>query len=85
MKNRKVLNLRTHIAGVLALTSYDEKKHQADMELTAVGVLIRSLKGIKQNILVPFPNIVEARLAEEDDNTDPTPRGPGRPPKAQAA
>ncbi len=82
MKNRKVLNLRTHVAGVLGQNSYDSNKHGADMELTAVGVLIKSVRGRPGcNVLAPFGNVIEAILAPEAEEDAPR---VGRPPKVVA-
>lgn len=77
MKNRKVLNLRTHIAGVLSKTSYDHEKHMADMQLEYAGVLVKSIYmnsaiGQKEvNVLIPFGNIIEAVLAPEETKEQP--------------
>lgn len=86
MKNRKVLNLRTHLGGLHGKTSYDSVKDSADMEVWPVGVLIKSLKGKPCDILVPYPNVVEAVLAPaEEEAPDETKRGPGRPKLAPAS
>jgi hypothetical protein len=86
MKNRKVLNLRTHIGGFHGKTSYDSQRNECDMELLANGVLIKSMKGKECNLFVPFANVVEAHLAPEEyfESEEPK-RGPGRPPGPRAA
>ena len=66
MKNRKVLNLRTHVGGILAVTTYDHIQHKAVMELWPVGVYISSFKGVARSTLVPFANIIECQLAPEE-------------------
>jgi hypothetical protein len=83
MKTYKVKNLRTHIAGLLGQTSYDSEKHEAEMELWPVGVLIKKIKGKEYNLLEPFGNIIEARL--EIDEQAEEKRGPGRPPGSKVA
>jgi hypothetical protein len=88
MKNRKVLNLRTHVGGLHGKTSYDASQHECDMELWPVGVLLKSIKGRVVNTLIPFANVVEVILAPEaieaDQATEETKRGPGRPKLAPA-
>ncbi len=84
MKNHKVLNLRTHLGGLHGKTSFDAVKDKVDMELWPVGVYIKSIDSKPVEMLIPFPNIVEARLAPigpgDEDLVCPTPpRGPGRP------
>lgn len=76
MKTYKVLNVRTHIAGVIGKTSYDSVKHDIDMELWPVGVFIKTMAGKPYNLLEPFGNIIEAKL-EYDEAEEK--RGPGRP------
>lgn len=74
MKNRKVLQLRTHIAGILSVNSYDHKLHKAEMELTPVGVFVRVFKEKPTSVLVPFANIIEVVLApEEEEKTKKAP------------
>lgn len=81
MKDRKVLNLRTHLGGLHGKTSYDALKDTAEMELWPFGVFIKSIKGRDANILVPFPNVVEAVLAPETiEEAQAEKRKPGRPP-----
>jgi hypothetical protein len=71
MKDRKVLNLRTHVGGVLGKTSYDAHKDAAEMELTAVGVMIHKIRRGSHidtvSVLVPFANVIEVALAPEDE------------------
>lgn len=81
MKNRKVLNLRTHVGGLHGKTSYDNVKDKAEMELTPVGVVV-DLPG-RPTVLVPWPNCTEVILAPEDKE-EVAPRGPGRPPLKSA-
>ena len=40
LKNRKVLNVRTHVGGLHGKTSYDSVRDGAKLELTPVGVLV---------------------------------------------
>lgn len=79
MKNKKVLNLRTHVGGLHGKTSYDVVKDKAKMDLTPVGVLVEMPS--KVQVLIPYSNcteiIVEDCVEEEQEK-----RGPGRPPKA---
>lgn len=70
MKNKKVLNLRTHLGGLLAKQSYDSVKDKADMEVLAVGILIKTLKGKEVNMLIPYSNVVEARLEGESSKDE---------------
>lgn len=70
MKNRKVLNLRTHVGGLHGKTSYDAVKDKADMQVTAVGIFIEKLNGRHVNILVPYPNCTEVQLGEEEKPTE---------------
>lgn len=83
MKNRKVLNLRTAVGGLLGKTSYDSVKHNAEMELWPIGVFLKSVEGRAVNLLIWGPNIVECMLAPEDELEEK--RGPGRPPGPRAA
>jgi hypothetical protein len=82
MKNRKVLNLRVHLGGILGKTNYDSVQNKADMELTPVGVLLKSFGGSQvKNLLIPYSNCVEMRLDEEvEEEKKPV----GRPPKEVA-
>lgn len=89
MKNRKVLNLRTHLGGLFGKTSYDADKDGAEMEITPVGVLVKSCKGKTfppgGALLVPYPNCVEIIVSDEVETDDEDKkRGPGRPPKVVA-
>lgn len=82
MMNKKVLNFRTHIGVVKGTkTSLDATVNEAEMELTPVGVFIRSIKGVKQDILVPLNNVLEIQLAHDEEEK----RGPGRPAGAKLA
>ena len=84
MKNRKVLNVRSHVGGVHGKNSYDSVKDKADMEITPVGVLVR-MPG-KTEILIPWPNCTEVALAPETEvSAESEKRGPGRPPGPRAA
>ena len=94
MKNRKVLNLRTHLGGLYGKTSYDSKRDDVEMEIWPVGVYIKSIKGKYAGVLVPYPNCVEVQLEPEVIEVDgPQPtvfpdevkRGPGRPSGPRAA
>lgn len=80
MKNRKVLNLRTHVGGLHGKTSYDHEKDKAALELTPIGVTV-DLPG-RPTVLVPWPNCTEVVLGEE--TKEEAPRGPGRPPLKSA-
>lgn len=87
MKSVKVLNLRTHL-GVIrgTYTSVDMGRHTADMiVIPACGVLIRTLNGKIENELVPWSNIVGAKLESDPTQVDDIAekRGPGRPPKQE--
>lgn len=87
MKNYKVNNLRTHLGGVLGKTSYDAQKDDCDMEVWPVGVLIKTHKGREVNLLVPYPNVVEAQVIVEVEapaELDQV-RRRGRPPKDSVA
>lgn len=94
MKNRKVLNLRTHLGGWLGQTSYDAKQHGVEMELTPAGVMITKFKneplifkGQKVYCLSANSNNIEMILAADDEEDAPKSeekRGPGRPPKDAA-
>lgn len=94
MKNRKVLNLRTHLGGWLGQTSYDAEQHKCEMELTPAGVLIKTFKGepLKRNGKLVYclsnnSNNIETIIeAVDDDDVGQTKesiekRGPGRPAK----
>lgn len=84
MKNYKVNNLRTHLGGVLGKTSYDAQRDECDMEVWPVGVLIKTHKGKEVNLLVPYPNVVEAQVivtSEAPAELEQIRRRPGRPPK----
>ncbi len=70
MKNRKVLNLRTHVGGLYGKTSYDSEQHECDMELLPIGVLIKSIKGKPAELFIPFANIIEVRLAPKSDKEE---------------
>lgn len=86
MKNRKVLNVRSHVGGLHGKTSYDAVKDRADMEVCAVGVVIKKLNGQPLSVagqayelLIPWPNCTEVLVEVEEEEEK---RGPGRPPKA---
>lgn len=93
MKNRKVLNLRTHLGGWLGKTSYDSEQDGCEMELTPAGVLIKKHKNepiiFKKKpvyILSSNSNNIEALIEAFDDapETKDAPdakRGAGRPAK----
>lgn len=98
MKNRKVLNLRTHVGGLKAKTSIDSGTHKSEMELCPLGVIVKTLDGnaffnpkTKEfyEILVPFANIIEVQISPADEKTE-EPTGTtsivkrGRPPKDSA-
>lgn len=89
MKNRKVLNLRTHLGGWLGKTSYDFQRDKCDMELTPAGVAIKTLKGEpllysgrKVYCVSGNSNNVEMIVeADDEPQAEETKRGPGRPAK----
>lgn len=71
MKNRKVLNVRTHVGGLHGKTSYDAKKDKIEMEITPVGVVVSGLGS--NDLLIPWPNCTEVLLEREEKEA---PRGP---------
>lgn len=91
----KVLNVRTSLGGLHGKTSYDAEKDKADMELTALGVKVKTLNGkplVLKNgkqfhILLPYPNCSEVQVEVDEDKaeTEEVKRGPGRPPGPRAA
>lgn len=95
MKNRKVLNLRTHLGGWLGKTSYDSEKDKCEMERWPDGVAIKSIKGqpllygekkIKVICVSGNSNNIEYLVEAFDDATETkdapdAKRGPGRPAK----
>lgn len=80
MKDRKVLNLRTHVGGLHGKTSFDAVRDKAIMEVTAVGVLV-SMESSAVDLLVPYSNCTEISLEKLPKQVEPDKRGPGRPPK----
>lgn len=72
---------------MLGKTSYDAQKDDCDMEVWPVGVLIKTHKGREVNLLVPYPNVVEAQVIVEVEapaELDQV-RRRGRPPKDSVA
>lgn len=74
MKNRKVLNLRTHVGGLLAKTSIDSYTHKSDMELWPIGILVKTMDGKPflnpkskepYEVFVPFANVVEVQVSPD--------------------
>ena len=62
MKDKKVIHLASHIGiGATAMTSIDARKHEAEMELTPVGVFVKvagpAPKKKMMEYLVPFSNL----------------------------
>jgi len=87
MKNRKVLNLRCHLGGLHGKTSFDADQDRAEMELSAVGVVIKKInneillrKGKPFELLIPYSNCVEVVIEPEQEEIR---RSPGRPPKVE--
>ncbi len=85
------MNLRTHLGGLHGKTSYDAAKDNAEMEVSAVGVVIKTLNGrpiVRDgkivHLVVPYPNTTEI-IIEAEEAEDEKPRGPGRPPGPKAA
>lgn len=95
MKNRKVLNVRTHIGGLHGKTSFDEIVDKLDMYLEDQGVLIYQANGkpfirkgpnglpdIQYMIFEPLTNTTEILLhyvAPAPGVSDDEKRSPGRP------
>ena len=82
MLGRKVGNLITHIGGLNAKITWDHNKDGATMLVTPVGIHIKStnLKAFKET-LIPWPNVVEARLLPEEASEVVDLPKRGRPPK----
>lgn len=80
------MNVRTHVGGLHGKTSYDWKKDKAEMELTAMGVLVKSMGGKPMAnperfyLLLPLSNCTEILVEGSDELEEEPKRGPGRPP-----